>query len=765
LLPENPLPAWARPGALLASLLLTTALSLSPAVAQEGPDAEEDQPVQEELPPPPVAVPYSPKALNSGGIPPVGPPMSTPGVPRGMPVAPGSPIPPAGGGRPGNSIPADKAAQLARGEKSTLNLKDTDITALIALVSELTGQNFIVDQRVKGKVTVISSKPLSKEEVWQVFLSVLNVQGFAVVPGKAASKITLVQNAKQDAIPTVTAKDPGTGDEYVTRVVQVQNVPAAQMVPILRPLVSPQAQFAAVPSSNVLIISAEAANVDRIVKIIERIDVAGDESVDIVPLAHASASEIARVLQSLQKAEAKDQMGMGQPTIAADERTNSIIVGGAAAQRARVRTLVQRLDTPMEQGGNTEVVYLKYAKAKDLSGVLTGMSSTLTAGAKAPAAAAGQAAAAGGSGAREGLSIQPDESTNALVITANPDIMRTVKGVIRQLDVRRAQVLVEAIIAEISSTKAKELGVQWVFDGTKSGSGASVVNFSGSGSGVLGIAAALQSGNASSLSNLTSIDGASIAVGDTSGDNQFGAFLRALAGDGNTNILSTPSLVTLDNQEAEIVVGQNVPFVTGSYTNTGSSGTSGSVSSPFQTIQRQDVGITLKVRPQINEGDAVKLEVSQEVSSLSAGKSGATDLITNKRSLKTTVMVDNGQMVVLGGLIDDNLVESEQRVPLLGDIPIIGYFFSYKKTTKEKRNLMVFLHPVILRDEEQNAVVAGDKYTYMRARQLDMRERGVNLMSDKESPLMPELDQLVTLPPPFSEQGTPTPPPATPEAR
>jgi general secretion pathway protein D len=653
-----------------------------------------------------------------------------------------------------NNVSAKGQARLESGEKITLNLKDADLGAVISTVSELTGKNFIVDPRVKGKVTVISSRPLTKDAVYQVFLSVLNVQGFAVVPGRGASKIVPIVNAKQDAVPTVTSRAPGRGDEYITRVIQVQNVSVAQLVPILRPLLSQQAHLAAYPPSNVLIASGEAANVDRLVKLINRIDTAGDEAVDIVPLAHASAPEIVRILQSVEKATEKDQAAVGRPTLVADERTNSIIVSGGPEQRVRLRTLITQLDSPSEKSGNTEVVYLKNAKAKDLATVLTGMSGSFTGAAGKDGKPAATPPAAG----KENLAIQADEATNALVISAAPDVMRSIKSVIRQLDVRRAQVLVEAVIAEVSVNRAKEFGVQWGYDGSSTNNPVGLINFGGSGSGIVSVAAAVVAENPAGVN----LDGASLFAGDTqpNGD-RFGAFVRALAGDGDTNILSTPSLVTMDNEEAEIVVGQNVPFVTGSYSST-SSGAGSSVSNPFQTIQRQDVGLTLKVRPQINEGNAVKLVVNQEVSSLTSGTSGAADLITNKRSLKTTVMVDSGQVLVLGGLIDETLTQSEQKVPLLGDIPILGWLFSYKKTTKEKRNLMVFLHPTILRDEVQNATVSGDKYTYMRARQLDMRERGVKLMSDNESPLLPELQDLMMLPPPFKAGVTPEKPTETP---
>lgn len=693
---------------------------------------------QEYLPPPEMAEPSDP----------VPPP---PGEPEGSGAA--GTLPEAApepqtvtAPKPAKAAPSKQvAAKPAKGGGKgtiTLNLKEAELSAVIATVSELTGKNFIVDPRVKGKVTVVSARPLNAEEVYQVFLSLLNVQGFAVIPAKAASKIVPIVNAKQDAVPTVTGQDPGRGDEYVTRVIEVQNVAVPQLVPILRPLMSQQAHLAAYPPSNVLIASGEAANVERVVKIIERIDTAGDEEVEVIALSHASAPEVVRILQSLQKAVEKDQPPAGQPTLVADERTNSVLISSSQAQRLRLRTLIAHLDTPLETGGNTEVIYLRYAKAKELAAVLSGVGGSLSAGSRAarPAGAAPAAAPA----VREGINIQADESTNALVISASPDVMRSLKTVIRQLDVRRAQVLVEAIIAEVSSNRARELGVQWGYDGSQQNRPVGLVNFGGSGAGLASIAAAVATNDFTRIP-----DGASLIAGNTRGDgSRFGAFVRALSGDGDTNILSTPTLVMLDNEEAEIVVGQNVPFLTGTYSSTGGGTTP---TNPFQTIQRQDVGLTLKVRPQINEGNAIQLEVNQEVSSISASTGGAVDVVTNKRSLKTSVLVDTGQVVVLGGLIDDDLQESEQKVPLLGDIPVLGWLFSYKKTTKVKRNLMVFLHPVILRDEIQNAAVSGEKYNYIRARQLDVQQRGVDLMADSVSPVLRPLDQLLTLPPPYSE--------------
>ncbi|KPK39879.1 MAG: type II secretion system protein GspD [Gammaproteobacteria bacterium SG8_47] len=617
-------------------------------------------------------------------------------------------------------------------EKVTLNFKDTDLTAVIGAVSEMTGENFIVDPRVKGKVTVISSQPMNADEVYQVFLSVLKVHGFSAIPGENATKIVPAVNAKQEEVPLVSSRSPGRGDEVVTRVITIENVDAAQLVPILRPLVPQPGHLAAYPASNMLIVSDTAANIERLVQIINRVDRATYEDVEVIPLQHASATELVRILTALNQGDPKTSARQ-RPAIVADERTNSILLGGDRASRLRLRAIITHLDTPVDVGGDTQVIYLRYANAADLAPVLTGVGQSLDTqqkGQKAPAAAV-----AGGK-----ITIQADESTNALVINAPPDVFRSLRAVIQQLDIRRAQVLVEAVLAEVSSDKANELGVQWAFGGDAENA-VGLVNFNKS--PILGIIGGVASGGVA----IPSIEGLGLAVGDIN-DNGYSwaAFVRALAGTSYTNILATPSLVTLDNQEAKIVVGQNVPFLTGSFTNTGAA--SGSVN-PFQTIERQDVGLTLKVKPQINEGNSIKLEVETEASSIAQASVAAADLVTNTRTITTAVLVESGQVVVLGGLIRDDLIESEQKVPGLGDIPVLGALFRYSTTQTIKTNLMVFLHPTILRDQALLTRSTGEKYNYMRAEQMAARERGVRLMNDDVVPVLPDFEDVLVLPPPF----------------
>jgi general secretion pathway protein D len=619
----------------------------------------------------------------------------------------------------------------------TLNLKDADISALINTVAEITNKNFIVDPRVKGKVTVISSRPMDSDEVYQVFLSILKVHGFAAIPSGAVTKIVPDVNAKQDDIPTATTREPGRGDEMVTRVVEVKNVAAAQLVPILRPLVPQQGHLAAYPSTNVLVISDRAGNVERLVTIIRRIDQVSDSAVEVIPLQHASAAEVVRVLTSLERAggggPGKVAGPEGGTTLVADERTNSVLLGGDKTDRLRLRALISHLDTPLETGGNTEVIYLNYAVAKDLVTVLTGLGKKIEGG-----EAQGKVSAP-----KAEFDIQADEAMNALVITAPPDIMRTLKRVISELDVRRAQVLVDAIIAEVSMTTARELGVQWVFGGINSGnvSPVGLINFTNTGNNIADVInSAVDVANGGTVPTPKGNVLLGAAKFNQGSNFNFAAVINMLASDSNTNILSTPTLVTLDNEEAEIIVGQNVPFITGSFSSTGAGGTTGAATAvnPFQTIQRQDVGLTLKIKPQINEGDALKLNIEQEVSSIAPSVAGASDIITNKRSIKTSVMVGDGNVVVLGGLIQEQTSESEQKVPLLGDIPGLGVLFRSKGGNVDKTNLMVFIHPVILRDSAVAAQNTSEKYDYFRALQLKEGKGGINLMPGKQAPTLPE---------------------------
>ncbi len=630
----------------------------------------------------------------------------------------------------------------------TLNLKDANISAVIGTISEITGKNFIVDPRVKGKVTIISSRPMEKDEIYQVFLSVLDVHGFAAIPSGSVIKIVPDASAKQDALPVADDKRPGHGDEVVTRVIELSHVSASQLVPILRPLVPQQGHLAAYVPSNILIISDRAANIQRLLAIIRRIDVPSSNEIEIIRLEHASATEVVQVLNTLEQ-QNKSKKGATRgtpdaPVLIADERTNSILVGGGKSGRLRLKTIISHLDTPLASEGNTRVIYLRYAQAKDLVPVLTGVSASVEQQQKGKAA--GKAAQ------KLPVNIQADESTNALVITAPPDIFRSLQSVIKQLDVRRAQVLIESVIAEVSNNLSNELGVEWIVDGTQS-NGTAPVGVVNLGGGLVDIVGSVIAGQVPSVGQGLSVGAGRFEDNKT----RFAVLLRALEGDGNTNVLSTPTLVTLDNEEAEIVVGQEVPFVTGSFTTTG---TASNPTNPFQTIQRKNVGLTLKVKPQINEGNAIKLDIEQQVDSLNAS-SIAVDLITNTRSIKTSVLVEDGQIIVLGGLISDNLKETVNKTPLLSNIPLLGGLFTRRSTTKDKTNMMVFIHPTIIRDAALARGLTSLKYDYMRARQLEVQAKDHLFLNDEEVPVAHPLDELLAVPPslqPPSDQETPATP-------
>jgi len=624
-------------------------------------------------------------------------------------------------------------ASLAAENQITLNLKDADIRALISTVSKFTGKNFVVDPRVKAKVTVVSSITMSEDEVYEVFLSVLQVHGYAAVPVGSIIKIVPEVNAKQGPLPVVRGET-SSGDQFITKVITLDHVPAAQLVPILRPLVPQQGHLAAYNPTNTLIITDHAANIKRLVHIIRNIDRPESDELEIIPLRHASASELVRILNSLQSVGGGKAAQAKKITLAADDRTNSILMSGERSARLKIRATIAHLDTPLEnEAGNTHVIYLKYAKASDIVTILTGVQKNQDKNNKT-----GTTKKVAALSKNNEVDIQSDDSTNALIITAGPDVVRRMKSIIRQLDIRRAQVLVESIIAEISDNHGKQFSSQMVIGGEKNSDDnqvpIGVSNFGGS-AGIIG----LFSGNPTTIAGSLG-DGITFGFGSDK-NNRFGFLLKALTADAATNILSTPSVVTMDNQEAEIIIAQNVPFVTGQFT-TAADG----ASNPFQTVERQDVGITLKVTPQINEGNTIKLDIQQEVSNVAQPASSSEGLITKKRSISTSVLVEDGEILVLGGLIDDTLRDQVSKVPVLGDIPLLGWLFRSHSTAKEKQNLMVFMRPSIMRNAADAAFQTNQKYNYLRAQQIDAGENGFGLLKQKSSPLLPELKQKVVTP-------------------
>jgi general secretion pathway protein D len=620
-------------------------------------------------------------------------------------------------------------AQPASGARITPNFKDADITQVIEAVAAATGRNIIVDPRVRAQVTMLSSTPMTPDAFYEAFLALLQVHGFVAAPSGDVLKI--IPDANSRTMPGNDLPDrlSATSDEIVTQVVSVTNVSAAQLVAILRPLMPQNAHLAAYPSSNMLILADRANNVNRMLRIIRRIDQASDADIEVVAMQNASAAEVVRTMTALNPAQASAEGGMSPLRVVADDRSNSILLAGDKTQRLRARTLIAYLDTPLASGGDTRVRYLRYADAEKIAAKLKEQVQGVTAG--APAAGTTTSASADRS-----TIIWAEPETNALVITAPAKTMNSLMAVIDKLDIRRAQVIVEAIIVEVSADKSAELGVNWLIDGSNADNAVGGFIEPVGGVSIVDLARA-----ATDPTTLTSVPrGTTVGVGRLgSGGVDFAAVLRALRGDSTTNIIATPSIVTMDNQEAEIKVAQEVPFVTGQYTSTG--GNTGNNLNPFQTIQRQEVGTILKITPQINEGDSVMLKIEQESSSIAATSSGAVDLVTNKRTISTHVLIEDGGTVVLGGLIQDSQTGGEQRVPFLGRIPVVGEAFKSRSAKKTKTNLMVFIQPRILRDGLDAAFETNQKYNYMRdqQRKLGPQREVLPLLPGTPRAILPEL--------------------------
>ena len=601
------------------------------------------------------------------------------------------------------------------------NYREADLRQVVEAVGEVTGRNFLVDPRVTGQVTFLSYSPMSPEAFYEAFLATLQIHGFIAV--ESENVVRIVPDATARVHPGLAAET--EGDRIVTQVVQLTNVGAAQLVPILRPLIPQYGHLAAHPGSNTLIIVDRGVNVDRMLNIIGRMDQDSDEEIEVIRLENASAGEVVAMLSALDQGAVTE--GIPPMQIAADDRTNSILLSGPNDRRLRYRALIAHLDTPSGEAGNTQVRYLNYASAEDLASNLQSQFGGLAAGEGATA---------------EGVSIWADAGTNSLIINAPARIMQDMNTVIDRLDIRRAQVQVDAIIVEVSENRASELGVTWASQGAGSDSPIGGTNFSATAPGILQLGAAAAGSAAGEAANQLGAlaqlpDGLLTAVGRISDSGtSWAALITALAGDSATNIVATPTIVTLDNEEAEISVGSTVPFLSGQFTNTGAA--TGTVN-PFQTINRSEVGTRLAITPQINEGSGVKLLIEQETSSISED-SRAVDLVTDTRRIVTSVFVDDGSILVLGGLIDDQLREVEQRVPVLGRIPGVGALFRSQSTELEKTNLMVFIRPTIMRDSVEAAFQTNAKYRYIRDLQIQQSERNVPLMSDAERPMLPELE-------------------------
>ncbi|WP_028109409.1 type II secretion system secretin GspD [Ferrimonas futtsuensis] len=620
------------------------------------------------------------------------------------------------------------------------NFKGTDIQEFINIVGKNLQKTIIVDPTVRGKINVRSYDLLNDDQYYQFFLSVLEVYGYAVVEMDGnVIKVVKGKDAKNAAIRVADEQQPGAGDEMVTRIVPLYNVEAKQLAPLLRQLNdnSDGGNVVNYDPSNVLMITGRAATVNKLVEIVKRVDLQGDTKVQVVKLQYASAAEMVRIIDALYRSGAQQSTAAGSvPKVVADERTNSVVISGDEKARKRAVQLVHSLDQDMRNSGNTRVFYLKYAQAEELQEVLSGFAESLE---------QAEDAAKGGTRGKQnqGITIMAHADSNALVINAKPDQMQEIESVIRQLDIRRAQVLVEAVIVEIAEGDDISFGVQMYHE-----SGALTQFNNGNGVTIGEIAAGLwdaretpgstvctgdtctenpdQPGDISTLASaLAKING--MAWGMQIGD--FGALVQAVASDSNSNVLATPSITTLDNQEASFIVGDEVPVITGSAASSGND-------NPFQTVERKEVGIKLTVKPQINEGDAVQMEIVQETSNVNGRTS--VDVTFGKRELKTTVLADSGETIVLGGLLNEDVQESVSKIPLLGDIPYLGALFTSTSSRKTKRNLMIFIKPTIIRDGVTMNGLSGRKYNYIRAAQLAQDEEGVALMPNTSVPVLPE---------------------------
>lgn len=620
----------------------------------------------------------------------------------------------------------------------TVNFNDTDIQQVIKFMADATGKTIIIDPKVRGPVKVISAKPLDSEELYDLFLSVLDVHGYTAIESGSVVRIVPNRDARSLPVPNetnVTEVD----DTYITQVIQLKNISAAKVLPTLRPLVPQYGHISAYDSSNALIITDTRANIIRLNELIAKIDQSAVIGTDLIELRYAQAAEVVSIITTLEKPDPNRGTTTAPVVLVADKRINGVIVSGDDLQRQRVKMLIDRMDRPQTKNSNMRVVYLKYADAEEVSRVLTGMVQNL-----AQARPVEGAASPGGT-----AGIQFDANTNAVLITADSDVMESLLTVVESLDIRRAQVLVEAIIVEIEENTGKELGIEWMYRDSEYGFGSSTRGSSGTLRNVAG--AAIEGGDSGLVdlaAGLGGIAGQAFGIGRLGDRTDFLGLIRLLQENNKTNILSTPNLLTTDNHEASISVGQEVPFETGSYTSTG--GGVSNPSSPFTTIERRDVGVMLTVTPHVNDGDSVVLDISHEVSSIQ--DTSTRGFITNMRTIETQILAENGQIVVLGGLIRDEIRNTDLKVPILGSIPIIGNAFRSQTSNVVKTNLLVFIRATVVEDGKMMTGATAEKYSAIRDIQLEQRRKTGILVNSREVPVLPEWIDVATMPEPEVEK-------------
>ena len=619
---------------------------------------------------------------------------------------------------------------LAHGQEAEtwrLNLKDADIRAFVTQVADITGYSFVVDPRVKGKVTVLSSAPMNKDEIYDLFLAVLNVHGFTAIPGEEVIKVVQQVDAKQSA--EILERFPETpSEQLITRVIQIDNANALELVPILRPLVAKYGHLAGVAAANALIISDHSSNIQRIEQIVRELDSPSKYEVEVIQLQEAWVGDMVTLLQEL----APDELGRAggdnsarKYSITADERSNRLILRGDETFRDKMRGLIRQLDQPSATGGATKVLRLKHADAKNLTEILKGVMGELV------KEGSGSGGSAGGSRPQSNFAVFADEGLNALVVRGEPSLMQEAEQIVAALDVRRAQVMIEAAIVEISDELGQDLGVQ-VAVGDESGESSPVAgtNFGNVGRSLGEVLSAILTESAITPAT----GGITIGAGQRNEDGvSWGILLQALSTSAAANLLSTPSIITLDNQESEIIVGQNVPFRTGQSTVVGDGTTN-----PFTTIERRDIGLTLKVTPTISADGLVRLVVEQTTENVADSIEDASDIVTNKREIKTTVLADDGETIVLGGLTRDDYQVNRSKVPLLGDIPFVGRLFSSESERRVKRNLLVFLRPKIMLGKEEAVAATSDKFNQLWDVNLNIREK-LGIPTEEQRPTVDAL--------------------------
>jgi general secretion pathway protein D len=690
------------------------------------------------------------------------------------------------------------SAASAADDTVTLNFVNADIDAVVKAVSEMTGRNFILDPRVKGVVNIVSARPVPRSLVYPTLLSALRLQGFTAIEGDGITKIVPEADAKQQGSAVVMGGKGSIGvgaggDRLVTEVFALKYESAVQLVNVLRPLITPNNAIAAVPTGNALVITDYAENLKRIEKIVASLDLPPSGEAILVPIRYASALDIVQIMGRLL---VDSPGGAGsvpdvqqRVTLVADTRSNSVLLRGENASRvARARALIEQLDTPGRVGGNIFIIYLKNADAVRIARTLRalfsggsdptnestplqtlpGLGTPITAGVSGAAAAVPPTPLGGGASPSApsfnagGATIQADSANNALIVMAPEPIYNNIRAIVERLDVRRAQIYVEALVVEVTADRAAEFGIQWnILDPNKLNSNqtqlAGGTNFTPRGNGTNLLDAQLNLNGLAQGLNLGILRG-SISIPGIGVITNLALLARALQTDTKTNILSTPNLLTLDNEEAKIVVGQNVPFITGQYAVTASSTTP----TPFQTIERKDVGLTLRVKPQITEGGSVRMVIYEEVSRIQ-DTTNAAGIITSKRSLESTVAVDDGQIIVLGGLIEDSLSDGSSRVPLVGDLPVLGALFRYDNRQRTKTNLMVFLKPTVIRDAAAGATLTNDRYDYLMGQQRGLEPEKREFWPDTSVPMLPPLPNTPANAPPagLPSSSAPIPVPAT----